>query len=53
MPNLQGLSISDACVKLKQIGLDAIIDQDGEYVLQQLPKAGTMLYLGEIVHLIV
>ena len=53
MPNLQGLSISEACVKLKQLGLDAIIDQDGEYVLQQLPKAGTMLYLGEIVHLIV
>ncbi len=53
MPNLVGLSLSEACAKLKSLGLDAMFNQDGEYVIEQLPKAGTMLYLGEIVYLIV
>lgn len=53
MPNVEGLTLSEACAKLKQLGLDAIIDNDGEKVVYQLPKAGTKLYLGEIVYLIV
>lgn len=53
MPNLEGLRLSEACAKLKQLGLDAIFDNDGEIVLTQYPVAGTKLYLGEIVYLIV
>lgn len=53
MPNLIGKTISDACAELKSLGLDAIFDADGEYVIHQLPIAGTKLYLGEIVYLIV
>lgn len=53
MPNVEGLTLSEACAKLKQLGLDAIIENDGEKVIYQLPKAGTKLYLGEIVYLIV
>jgi stage V sporulation protein D (sporulation-specific penicillin-binding protein) len=53
MPNIEGMLLSDACAKLKQLGLDAMFDADGEYVLKQLPAAGTKLFLGEIVYLIV
>ena len=53
MPNIEGLTLSEACAKLKQLGLDAMFDADGEYVINQIPKAGTKLYLGEIVYLIV
>lgn len=53
MPNIEGLTISEACARLKQLGLDAMFDGDGEIVLKQLPQAGTKLYLGEIVYLIV
>lgn len=52
MPNLVGMTLSDASVKLKQLGLDAIIESEGEYVLSQLPLPNTLLYLGEIVYLI-
>ena len=50
MPNIEGLPLSEACAKLKQLGLDAMFDTDGEYVIKQLPEAGTKLYLGEIVY---
>lgn len=53
MPNIEGVLLSDACAKLKQLGLDAMFDGDGEKVISQFPKAGTKLYLGEIVYLIV
>ena len=53
MPNLKGMKLSDACAELKKIGLNAIYDGDGEYVIEQLPKENTLLYLGEIVYLIV
>ena len=39
--------------ELKKLGLNAIFDQDGDYVIEQLPAKGTMLYLGEIVYLMV
>ena len=52
MPNLIGMTLADASAKLKQLGLDAIIENEGEYVLSQLPMAGTMLYLGEMTYLI-
>ena len=53
MPSLVGLPLAEAFAELKKLGLDAICDQDGEIVVAQYPKAGTMLYLGEITHLIV
>ncbi|MBE5741242.1 MAG: PASTA domain-containing protein [Clostridiales bacterium] len=53
MPYIVGMSISDACVELKKLGLDVIFDGDGEYVIMQLPPENTLLYLGEIVYLIV
>ena len=52
MPNLIGMSLSEACSKLKTLGLNAIFDGDGEFVLEQLPQKDTLLYLGEIVYLI-
>ena len=52
MPNLIGMTLADASAKLKQLGLDAVIENEGEYVLSQLPMAGTMLYLGEMTYLI-
>lgn len=52
MPNLIGMTLADASGKLKQLGLDAVIENEGEYVLSQLPMAGTMLYLGEMTYLI-
>ena len=53
MPNVVGMSLSDACAELKKIGLNAMFDKDGEYVIEQLPPENTLLYLGEIVYLIV
>lgn len=53
MPYLVGMSISNAVVELKKLGLDALYFDDGEYVISQLPPAGTLLYSGEIVYLIV
>jgi len=52
MPYVVGLSIAEACGKLKQIGLNALVDDSGETIIEQLPPAGTMLYLGEVVYLI-
>lgn len=53
MPNLVGMNLSDACAELKKIGLNAMFDGDGEYVIEQLPPENTLLYVGEIVYLIV
>ena len=53
MPNLKGIKLSDACAELKKMGLNVIYDGDGDYVLEQLPKENTLLFLGEIVYLIV
>lgn len=53
MPYLVGMSISDACAVLKNLGLNVVFDGDGEYVIMQLPPKDTLLYLGEIVYLIV
>lgn len=52
MPNVEGLSVAKACAELKKLGLDVMFDGDGEFVAIQLPPAGTMLFLGEIVYLL-
>lgn len=53
MPSLVGLTVAEACSKLRVLGLCAFFDSDGEYVIEQLPPPKTMLYEGEIVYLIV
>lgn len=52
MPNVEGLSVAQASAQLKQIGLNANFEGEGGVVVMQLPKQGTMLYLGEVVYLI-
>ena len=52
MPNVVGLTVADASARLKNLGLNALIDDNGQFVIQQLPPVGTMLYLGEIVYLL-
>ena len=53
MPYLVGMSIADACVELKKLGLMANFETEGTVVIEQQPPKGTKLYLGEIVFLIV
>jgi len=53
MPDVEGKTLSEACAELKRLGINVIVDTDGEYVLKQLPEKNTPLYLGEIVYLIV
>ena len=53
MIDVVGMTIAKASSELKKIGLNALFDGEGEYVIMQLPPAGTKLYLGEIVYLIV
>ena len=52
MPNIVGFTIAEACARLKSNGLNIMFDGEGEKVLTQLPKPGTLLYLGETVYLI-
>ena len=52
MPNLVGKTIEEAAAELKAIGLEFVCDTDGEIIIAQLPPAGTMLYLGEVIQLI-
>ncbi len=53
MPYVVGMSLANACATLKQLGLVPLFDTEGEYVIEQLPPADTVLYLGEIVYLVV
>ena len=52
MPNLVGLSLTEAALKLKEIECDFELDGEGEYVKDQLPPAGTFLQKGTIVVII-
>lgn len=52
MPNVTDMTLADACAKLKELGIVANFDGEGEYVIGQLPAPNTMLYLGEVVYLI-
>ena len=49
MPSLIGLNLSDASAKLKEIGLNVIVEGDGGIVIQQLPFADNLLYVGDVV----
>lgn len=52
MPYIVGKSLADACSELKKLGLNVLFDGEGEYVVEQLPPEGTLLYLGEVVYII-
>ena len=41
MPNLVGLSLTEAVIKLNQLGISFEVDGDGGIVAKQLPPAGT------------
>lgn len=52
MPNLVGLSLTDATVELKKIGLYYELDGEGEYVTAQLPPPNTSIQVGTTIVLI-
>ncbi len=52
MPNLVGLSLTDAAVELKKIGLYYELDGEGEYVTAQLPPPNTSIQVGTTIVLI-
>lgn len=52
MPDLVGKPLAQATVILKELGLEYELDGSGEYVLQQLPPAGTTLQKGQSVLLV-
>lgn len=52
MPNLVGLSLTDAAVELKKIGLYYELDGEGEYVTAQLPPPNTSIQVGATIVLI-
>ena len=47
MPNLIGMSVSEALGIIKSLGLTVNVDGEGGVVLNQLPIAGTYLYSGD------
>ncbi len=52
LPNLVGMSLTQACLTLSNLGLNYEIQGDGGFVINQLPPAGTYCYKGEIIYLI-
>ncbi len=52
LPNLVGLSLSEACSTLKNLGLNYEIQGDGGIVTRQLPPAGTLCFRQQSIYLI-
>ena len=52
MPNVIGLTVAQACAKLKQLNLNVNLDGMGGYIVSQLPLENTLLYEGEEVLLV-
>ena len=52
LPNLVGLSLSEACSILSNLELTYEIQGSGGFVTNQLPPAGTLCYKGESIYLI-
>lgn len=52
MPQLVGVSLADALVELKKLGIECEIDGDGGIVLEQLPPAGAKICKGETILLV-
>lgn len=47
MPNVVGQTVAQACANLKMLGLNANVEGDGGYVVNQLPLENTKLYTDE------
>lgn len=47
MPHVVGLTVAEACAKLKERGFNINVDGLGGYVVSQLPLSTTLLYSGE------
>lgn len=47
MPNVVGMTVSQACATLKGLGFNVDVDGEGGYVISQLPVENTMLYKDE------
>lgn len=52
MPQVVGLSLTNAVAELKKVGLEYEIDGDGSIITKQLPPAGTKIYKGSVVLLV-
>ena len=52
MPYFVGMSVSDACARLKTLGLTCNIDGEGEYIIAQYPTADTRLSKAEEVEIV-
>ena len=52
MPDLIGASLTDALIKLKELGLELEIDGEGEFVTGQLPPVGASIAKGSTIILI-
>lgn len=52
MPNLVGLSLTDAAIALKELGLNFELDGEGQSVIAQLPPEGTQIEKGGTIILI-
>lgn len=52
MPDVVGLTTGEASAKLKELGLNAFIEGEGEKIISQIPYKDTLLYVGEVVYLI-
>lgn len=52
LPNLVGMSLTQACLNLTELGLNYEIQGDGGFIISQLPPAGTYVYKGQSIYLI-
>lgn len=52
VPNVVGLSLTEACLKLSNLGLKYEIQGEGGFVIAQLPKPGTMVCKNQSIYLI-
>jgi stage V sporulation protein D (sporulation-specific penicillin-binding protein) len=52
LPNIVGMSLTQACLTLTELGLNYEIQGDGAFIIYQLPPAGTLVYKGQSIYLI-
>ena len=52
LPNLVGLSLTEACLTLSKLGLKYEIQAEGSFIIAQLPKPGTMVCKNQSIYLI-
>lgn len=52
VPNLVGMSLTQACVTLSKLGLNYEIQGDGGFIIAQLPSPGTIVCKNQSIYLI-